>query len=299
MRAHFDRRQRRGNDAQARNGGDVGDDPARQRGDEVGRRDDGGEPDRTRQHQRYPPPQPSRGEDRVDQARAAAVRADALYGYYRPDAGELRISRAPVRIASPSDARRLGVGMVFQNFSLIPALSVWENVALFLEDLPWAIDPEQIRRRMTPLAERLRLNVDFRLPAGRLAVGDQQKVEILKQLLAGARVLILDEPSSSRERRCDPGAVDALSRQAWMEVAGVRLPAAGHLGVYTQPLSFAGLPTVAAPVASTGALPLGVQIVAAPWREDLAFRVAAAAEALGASSPLPALRGERSGEGRG
>jgi simple sugar transport system ATP-binding protein len=118
-----------------------------------------------------------------------------LYGYYRPDAGELRISGAPVSIASPRDARRLGVGMVFQNFSLIPALSVWENVALFLEDLPWAIDPEQIRRRMTPLAERLRLNVDFGLPAGRLAVGDQQKVEILKQLLAGARVLILDEPS--------------------------------------------------------------------------------------------------------
>jgi len=48
---------------------------------------------------------------------------------------------------------------------------------------------------MTPLAERLRLNVDFARPVGRLAVGDQQKVEILKQLLAGARVLILDEPS--------------------------------------------------------------------------------------------------------
>ena len=118
-----------------------------------------------------------------------------LYGYYRLDAGEIRVSSRPVSIASPRDARRLGVGMVFQNFSLIPALSVWENVALFLDDTPWAIGPGQMRRRMSGLAERLRLEVDFRLPVGRLAVGDQQKVEILKQLLAGARVLILDEPT--------------------------------------------------------------------------------------------------------
>ena len=64
-----------------------------------------------------------------------------LYGYYRPDAGEIRVSGRPANIASPRDARRYGVGMVFQNFSLIPALSVWENVALFLDDTPWAIGP--------------------------------------------------------------------------------------------------------------------------------------------------------------
>ncbi len=76
--------------------------------------------------------------------------------------------------------------------------------------------------------------------------------------------------------------------QTWMELGDNRLPAAGHLGVYTQPLSFAGLPTVVAPVANSGPLPLGVQIVAAPWREDLALRVAAAAEELGAvASPSP------------
>ena len=76
--------------------------------------------------------------------------------------------------------------------------------------------------------------------------------------------------------------------QAWIELGGARLPAAGHLGVYTQPISFAGLPTVAAPVADPGPLPLGVQIVAAPWREDLALRVAAAAERLGAvAAPTP------------
>ena len=80
-----------------------------------------------------------------------------LYGYYRPDAGEIRVSGRPARIASPRDARRLGVGMVFQNFSLIPALSVWENVALFLDDTPWAIGPganapphERARRTAAP-----------------------------------------------------------------------------------------------------------------------------------------------------
>jgi AtzE family amidohydrolase len=69
--------------------------------------------------------------------------------------------------------------------------------------------------------------------------------------------------------------------QALIELGGQKVSAAGHLGVFTQPLSFAGLPTLAAPVAQTGSLPLGVQIVAAPWREDLAFRVAAAAEECG------------------
>jgi 1-carboxybiuret hydrolase len=68
---------------------------------------------------------------------------------------------------------------------------------------------------------------------------------------------------------------------AHVELGGMKLPAAGHLGVFTQPLSFAGLPVVAGPIAGSGPLPLGVQIIAAPWREDLALRVAAAAEALG------------------
>jgi len=76
--------------------------------------------------------------------------------------------------------------------------------------------------------------------------------------------------------------------QAVVELGGQKLPAAGHLGVFTQPLSFAGLPVAAAPAAGSGALPLGVQIVAAPWREDLVLRVAAAAEALGVvASPSP------------
>lgn len=78
--------------------------------------------------------------------------------------------------------------------------------------------------------------------------------------------------------------------QASVELGGQKLPAAGHLGVFTQPLSFAGLPALAAPVAETMPLPLGVQIIAAPWREDLIFRVAAAAERIGVlGSPQPPI----------
>jgi general nucleoside transport system ATP-binding protein len=118
-----------------------------------------------------------------------------LCGYYRPDAGTFRVDGREVSIATPRDAHRQGIGMVFQDFSLVPALSVWENVALFLDDLPWAIGPKVRKERMRVLAERLHFTVDFKLPVGRLAVGDRQKVEILKQLMAGARVLVLDEPT--------------------------------------------------------------------------------------------------------
>jgi Asp-tRNA(Asn)/Glu-tRNA(Gln) amidotransferase A subunit family amidase len=72
-----------------------------------------------------------------------------------------------------------------------------------------------------------------------------------------------------------------------MQVDGATVNASSHLGVFAQPLSFAGLLVLAAPVAGAGALPLGVQIVAAPCREDLVLRVAAAAERLGALAVPP------------
>jgi simple sugar transport system ATP-binding protein len=118
-----------------------------------------------------------------------------IYGFTRPDAGEILVAGNPVELHSPRDARALGIGMVFQNFMLIPALSVLENIALFLTDLPSIIDRDAVEERIREFAERYGLAVDPSAPVRQLCVGDQQKVEILKLLLARARVLILDEPT--------------------------------------------------------------------------------------------------------
>jgi general nucleoside transport system ATP-binding protein len=121
--------------------------------------------------------------------------AKILYGYYAADAGEIFVGGQRVAITSPRDARALGIGMVFQTFTLIPAMSVYENVALFLRDLPTVPRRAEILARVRRYAERFHLSFDPWSPVRQLAAGDQQKVEILKQLLANARVLILDEPT--------------------------------------------------------------------------------------------------------
>jgi ABC-type uncharacterized transport system ATPase subunit len=121
--------------------------------------------------------------------------AKILYGYIAADAGVIRVRGERVEMWSPRDARALGIGMVFQNFTLIPALSVFENVALFQKDLPAVGSHGKLLERLRDYAERFRLKVDPWRPVRELAVGEQQKVEILKQVLAGARVLILDEPT--------------------------------------------------------------------------------------------------------
>lgn len=120
-----------------------------------------------------------------------------LYGFYRADSGEIRLDGRPVEIRSPHEARRFRIGMVFQEFVQIPALTVTENIALFLPDLPAVLDKAGIVRRIEDVSRRYRLGVDPTAPVWRLSVGERQKVEVLKLLLAAAEVLILDEPTRS------------------------------------------------------------------------------------------------------
>lgn len=119
-----------------------------------------------------------------------------LYGYYAPDAGRLLWEGTEVAVTSPRDARRLGVGMVFQNFTLVPALSALENIALFLPSLAALPDWKALRTRVAALAEEHGLHVPFDSRVRDLPMGERQKVEILKLLVSGARVLIFDEPTS-------------------------------------------------------------------------------------------------------
>lgn len=118
-----------------------------------------------------------------------------LYGFIRPDAGDILLDGLPVRLASPRDARARGIGMVFQDFMLIPAMTVLENIALFLPDLPPVLRRNDLERRIRGFGERFGLEVDPHAQVRQLPVGERQKVEILKLLLGQARVLILDEPT--------------------------------------------------------------------------------------------------------
>jgi simple sugar transport system ATP-binding protein len=120
-----------------------------------------------------------------------------LYGLYQPDAGAILRNGQPVEIHSPGDAIRNGIGMIHQHFMLVDNLTVVENVALGLpSDRPPLLDLVQVEQRIRTLTERYQLRVDTSAVVGRLAVGQQQRVEIIKALYRGAALLILDEPTA-------------------------------------------------------------------------------------------------------
>lgn len=120
-----------------------------------------------------------------------------LYGLYRPDEGEIRVNGVVQHFHSPADAISAGIGMIHQHFMLVPTLTVAENVALGLKSTRGIqLDLDVVAARIEELAKRYGLKVDPSAYVWQLAVGQQQRVEIIKALYRGAALLILDEPTA-------------------------------------------------------------------------------------------------------
>jgi len=120
-----------------------------------------------------------------------------LYGLQQPDSGEIRLHGKPVRLQSPADAIKHGIGMIHQHFMLVPSLTVAENVALGLRSKRHPLtNLKTVAQRIEALAEKYRLQVDPSAHVWQLAVGERQRVEIIKALYRDASILILDEPTA-------------------------------------------------------------------------------------------------------
>ena len=122
---------------------------------------------------------------------------NVLYGLYQPDAGEVCFDGQPVKVKTPAEALLRGVGMVHQHFTLVPTLTVTENVVLGHEPTKWGgLDLKRASREVAATCARFGFQLDGAAVVRELSVGSQQKVEIVKALHRGVKTLILDEPTA-------------------------------------------------------------------------------------------------------
>jgi simple sugar transport system ATP-binding protein len=119
-----------------------------------------------------------------------------LAGLYRPDSGTIEIAEEHVKFRSPRDAIEHGIGMVYQHFMLVETLTVAENAALGERRADIDLQLGRIARALTELGKRYGLEVDPSARIWQLSVGEQQRVEILRLLYLGARILVFDEPTA-------------------------------------------------------------------------------------------------------
>lgn len=119
-----------------------------------------------------------------------------MMGFYHATSGEMLVDHKEARIDDPKGAHALGLGMVYQHFTLVPSLTVAENLVISREDAPRVIDWRKERVALQAFMERMPFQVPLDQPVRALAAGEKQKLEILKQLYLGRRFLILDEPTS-------------------------------------------------------------------------------------------------------
>ncbi|HIX06520.1 MAG TPA: ABC transporter ATP-binding protein [Candidatus Fournierella pullicola] len=117
-----------------------------------------------------------------------------LSGIYRPDAGQIFVNGQPVSIASPVDARALGIGMIHQHFKLVEVFTAMENIVL---GMPGKMPSRKaLRAEVKELCDTYGLEIDPEKPVWEMSVSEKQTVEILKVLYRGAKILILDEPTA-------------------------------------------------------------------------------------------------------
>ncbi|TPK60086.1 ABC transporter ATP-binding protein [Mesorhizobium sp. B2-4-19] len=121
--------------------------------------------------------------------------SSCLYGLYQPDAGEIRVDGKIVRLRSPGEAIRAGIGMVHQHFVLVPCFTVLENVVVGTGS-GWRLGRAEAFSRIEAICSTYGISLDPHQLVGDLSVGEQQWVEIVKALYTGARLLILDEPTA-------------------------------------------------------------------------------------------------------
>ena len=121
---------------------------------------------------------------------------NVLAGLYRPDEGVVRVDGRAVEFRSPRDAITAGIGMVHQHFTLVPSQTVAENVLLGLDKPRFRLDLKRTEAEVDRVARDVGLKVDAHARIWQLSVGEQQRVEIIKLLIQGAQVLILDEPTA-------------------------------------------------------------------------------------------------------
>ncbi len=119
-----------------------------------------------------------------------------LVGYYRPDSGGVVVNGRERNIRSPQDSHALGIGMVYQHFTLVPSMTVAENLVMSRGDVSLLVNWRRERERLNEFMRTVPFKVRLDVPVSGLAAGEKQKVEILKQLYLRCRFTILDEPTS-------------------------------------------------------------------------------------------------------
>lgn len=136
-----------------------------------------------------------------------------LYGLYPRDGGEILWQGRPVAFASPKDAIACGIGMVHQHFMLVPTLTVSQNITMGLREKGWPFtNRAAIDAKIADISERYGLPVEPSAPVSSLSVGQQQRVEIMKLLYRGAKLLVLDEPTAVLTPQETRGFFDVLRR---------------------------------------------------------------------------------------